>query len=255
MTRVVTALGRRALVNSLRRPQFLAPMFIFPTLLMAVNVGGLSDTTQLPGFPPGADFLDYQLAAAITQSLLLGGVSVGIATGLEIESGFLDRLAAAPIPRSGILLGRLTGTAGIAAAQVLFFLAILLIFGGEVHSGVPGVLVCLALGILSGVAFGALGALLAYRAKSAAIVQAIFPLAFVALFLSSAFFPAALLLEPAKTIAAINPLSYIAEGMRNPIISDLDAAKVLEGFAATGGLALIFVTAAVRALGTRLRSS
>ena len=255
MTRVISALGRRALVNSLRRPQFLAPMFVFPTLLLAVNVGGLSDTTRLPGFPPDTNFLDYQLAASITQSLLLGGVSVGIATGLEIESGFLDRLAAAPIARSGILLGRLAGTTAIAAAQVLFFLAIGVIFGGRIQSGIPGALVALAIGVLAGVGFGALGALLAYRAKSAAIVQAIFPLAFVALFLSSAFFPEALLLEPAKTIAAINPLSYIAEGIRNPIVSDLDAKPVLEGFAAAGGLAVLFVALAVHALRTRLRTS
>ena len=38
---------------------------------------------------------------AITQSLLLGGVSAGIATALEIEGGFFDRLVASPIPRVG----------------------------------------------------------------------------------------------------------------------------------------------------------
>ena len=32
------------------------------------------------------------------------------------------------------------------------------------------------------------------------------------LFLSSAFFPESLLLEPAETIASYNPLSFIVEG-------------------------------------------
>lgn len=255
MTRVVTALGRRALVNSLRRPQFLAPMFIFPTLLMAINVGGLSGTTRLPGFPPGTGFLDFQLAGSITQSLLLGGVSVGIATGLEIESGFLDRLAAAPIARAGIVLGRLAGTAGIAAAQVSFFLAIGLVFGADVHSGVLGVAIILVIGVIAGLGFGALGALIAYRSKSAALVQGIFPLAFVVLFLSSAFFPEDLLIEPARTISKVNPLSFIADGMRNPIVADVDWTTVLEGFAAAVAVAALFVALAVRSLGTRLRES
>ena len=62
MTRIVLALTRRALRNTLRRPQFLAPLVIFPSLFLAVNVGGLSHTTQLRGFPRVHGFLDFQLA-------------------------------------------------------------------------------------------------------------------------------------------------------------------------------------------------
>ena len=58
-------------------------------------------TTELPGFPEVRGFLDFQLAAAITQSLLLGGVSTGIATALEIEGGFFDRLVGCPDPAVG----------------------------------------------------------------------------------------------------------------------------------------------------------
>ena len=42
------------------------------------------------------------------------------------------------------------------------------------------------------------------------------------LFLSTAFFPANLMLEPAATIAEYNPLSFIVEGIRDPVISALD---------------------------------
>ena len=47
------------------------------------------------------------------------------------------------------------------------------------------------------------------------------------LFLSSAFFPANLMLEPAATVAEYNPLSFIVEGIRDPVISSLS----LEAFA------------------------
>ena len=252
MRRTSVALGRRALHNALRRPQFMAPMFIFPTLLLAVNVGGLSGTTSLPGFPPVRSFLDFQLAAATTQSLLLAGVSVGIATGLEIESGFFDRLAVSPIPRTAIVFGRLGGHAAIAAIQVVFFLVLGLVFGATIQSGVPGALVVLGIGVIAGIGFGALGMLLALRAKNASTVQGVFPLAFVVLFLSSAFFPEDLLVEPAKTIAVYNPLSYIANGMRDPVIAQMSAAPVLEGFAAAIGLAVVMTVLAVSALRTRL---
>ena len=84
------------LVNALRRPQFLAPLVVFPTLFLAINVGGLGATRSLQGFPQVDGFLDFQLSAAIVQSLLIGGVGTGIAVALDIEGGFFDRLVASP---------------------------------------------------------------------------------------------------------------------------------------------------------------
>jgi ABC-2 type transport system permease protein len=248
------ALARRALRNSFRRPQFLAPLVIFPSMFLAVNVGGLESATRLPGFEQGADgMLDFQLAAAITQSILLGGIGAGIAVGLEIQLGFFDRLVAAPIPRVAIVIGRMGSTAILSALQVLWFLAIGLIFGAKIDSGIPGILLILAIGVVAGVGFGALGQALALASKDPSIVQSIFPLVFVILFVSSAFFPIGLLDPPASWVAEYNPLSYIAEGMRNPIVDSVDAATVLEGLAASAGVTALAAGAAVLALRTRLR--
>lgn len=255
LLRVSLALARRAARNSLRRPQFLAPLVIFPSLFLAVNVGGLHRTTDLPGFPQVHGFLDFQLAAGLTQSLLLGGIAQGLAAALEMEGGFFDRLAAAPIPRVAIVLGRLMATACIAAVQVAYFLILGLVFGAHIEGGVLGVLLTLSIGVVAGVAFGALGITLALRARSAATLQGIFPLVFVVLFLSSAFFPKDLLESPIDAVAAYNPLSYIADGMRAPIIHAVKATPVLEGLAAGGGLALVAIGLAVLALRGRLREA
>ncbi len=255
MTRVVLALARRALRNAFRRPQFLAPLVIFPTMFLAVNVGGLEATTSLRDFPDVNGFLDFQLAAAITQSCLLGGVTAGIATALEIEGGFFDRLVTSPIPRPALVLGRLLATGALAAVQVLWFLALGLIFGATIEGGVLGALLVVLIGTLAGVAFGAIGLFLAFRARNASTVQGIFPLVFVVLFLSSAFFPRDLLQAPADVVADVNPLSYIAEGMRDPIITSASAGPVLGGIAAAVGIAVVFGGLAVLALRGRLRDA
>jgi ABC-2 type transport system permease protein len=249
------ALARRTLRSALRRPQFLAPLVLMPTLFLAINTGGLQRTTDLPGFPAVDGFLDFQLAGAITQSLLLGGVMQGIGTALEIEGGFFDRLVASPIPRVAIVLGRILAGSAIAAAQVLWFLALGLMFGAEIHGGVPGALVVLAIGAIAGTGFAALGVLIALRARNASTVQGIFPLVFVVLFVSSAFFPRDLLQAPADWLATYNPLSYIADGMRDPIVSSVSATPVLEGLAAAAGLVAVFVALAVGALRGRLRDA
>ena len=252
---VVLSLAQRSLVANVRRVQLLAPIAIFPSLLLVVNVGGLSKTTQLPGFPHVHGFLDFQLAAVITQSLLLGGTSAGIAAALDIENGFFDRLIAAPIPRLAIVFGRLVAVAVVAVVQALFFLALGLIFGARIEGGVVGVLSVLVIAVVAGVGFGAVGMTLAFRAKSASTVQGVFPLVFVVLFLSSAFFPRDLLTQPSKSVAAFNPLSYIADGMREPIVSGLSASAFFDGLAAAVGVALVAVYFAVAALRGRLREA
>lgn len=255
MTRSVLALARRALRNALRRPQFLAPLVIFPTLFLAVNVGGLSRSTDLPGFPEVRGFLDFQLAAAMTQSLLLGGVATGIATALEIEGGFFDRLVASPIPRATIVLGRLVAGGAISMFQILYFVALGLIFGAHIEGGVLGVLCLLLVGTVAGIGFGAIGQTIALRARSASTVQGIFPLVFVVLFVSTAFYPEALLGSPVDVIANYNPLSYIADGMRDPIISTATAKPILEGLAAALGVAVCFGALSLVALRGRLREA
>lgn len=255
MTRVVLALARRALANALRRPQFLAPLVIFPSLFLAVNVGGLSRSTQLEGFPEVRGFLDFQLAAAMAQSLLLGGVATGIATALEIEAGFFDRLVASPIPRAALVLGRLVAGGVIAAGQIVYFLVLGLIFGAHIEGGVLGVACLLAIGVIAGTGFGAIGQAIALRARSASTVQGIFPLVFVVLFVSTAFYPEALLGSPVDVIADYNPLSYVVDGLRDPIISSTTARPVLEGLAAAVGIVAVFGSLSLVALRGRLRDA
>jgi ABC-2 type transport system permease protein len=249
------ALALRTLRNVLRRPQFLAPLVLMPTLFLAINTGGLHRTTDLPGFPHVDGFLDFQLAGAITQSLLLGGVMQGIGTALEIEGGFFDRLVASPIPRVSIVLGRIFAGTAIAAAQVIWFLVLGAVFGVSFHGGPLGVLLVVMIGAVAGTGFAALGVLIALRARNASTVQGIFPLVFVVLFVSSAFFPRALLEAPADWLAEYNPLSYVADGMRDPIISGISAGPVLEGLASAAALVAVFVALAVVALRGRLRDA
>ena len=111
--RVVRALGMRSIRQTFRRPQLMAPIIVFPTLLLAIQTGGAGGAVELPGFPPVQSFLQFMLAGAMMQSLMLAGNSGGIALAVDIEMGFTDRLFSAPIPRFAIVLGRLAGTAAL----------------------------------------------------------------------------------------------------------------------------------------------
>ena len=252
---VVGALARRSIRQTFRRPQFIAPILLMPTLFLAVNTGGADSARQLPGFPDVSSLLDFELAGAMMQSSMLAGVTGGIALAIDIEMGFTDRLLAAPIARPAIVLGRLGATAAMGLLSAVWFLLVGVIFGASVHAGVLGVLVVLALVPLASLAFGSIGTALALWAGRASVVQGVFPLVFVIVFMSSAFFPRELLSEPAQSIADYNPMSFIAEGVRDPIIGPLTAGETLKGLlgiaiGAVNGAALSSI-----ALRHRLRAS
>ncbi len=251
--RVVRALGARSIRQTFRRPQLISPIVVFPTLLLAVQTGGAGAGVELPGFPPVQSFLQFMLAGAMMQSMMLAGNSGGIAFAVDIEMGFTDRLFAAPIPRFAIVLGRLAGTAALGLFAAVWFLVIGLVFGADIEGGIPGALLAMALVTASALAVGGIGAAIALRSGSASVVQGLFPLVLVVLFLSSAFFPQELMIEPAKTIAEYNPLSFMVEGVREPIISGVDATHTLEAVAAILGIVVLGLVLSARALRHRLR--
>lgn len=247
-------LSRRSIKQTFRRTQYLAPIVIFPSLFLAVNTGGAGRAVDLPGFPAVHSFLDFQLSGAMMQATMLAGVAGGIALALDIEMGFIDRLVAAPISRFSFVLGRLAATGAVGALGGIWFIVVGLIFGAHIAGGVPGVLVVLGLCTLSALAFGGFAASLALFSGRASTVSGIFPLVFVILFLSSAFFPRNLLLEPARTIADSNPMSFIAEGIRDPIITGLNGASAAKALAAIALVGAIGTALSAAGLRSRLRS-
>jgi ABC-2 type transport system permease protein len=251
---VIEALGVRSIKQTFRRPQLMAPLLIFPTLLLAIQVGGAGRAVDLPSFPEVNGFLDFMLAGAMIQATLLAGNSGGIALALDIESGFTDRLFAAPISRFAIVLGRLAGTAVLGAFTAVWFLAIGLIFGAKIEEGVPGALLMIVLVTMSAVAFGGIGSAIALKSGKASVVQGLFPLVFVILFLSSAFFPEELLLEPARSVAAWNPLSFVVEAVRDPVISAFSGKAVAEGLVAITLIGAFGLALSAAALRSRLRT-
>ena len=252
--RVVGALGARSVKQTVRRPQLAAPLLVFPTLLLAIQTGGAGRAVDLPEFPPVDNFLSFMLDGAMIQSVLLAGNSGAIAIALDIEMGFTDRLFAAPISRFAIVLGRLAGTAMLGAFTAVWFIAIGLIFGASINEGVLGAIWIIVLVSAAAVAFGSLVAAIALKTGSPSVVQGLFPLIFVGLFLSTAFFPANLMLEPAASVAEYNPVSFIVNGIREPIIAGFAGEDELKALLSILGIGLLGFWLSAAAMRHRVRS-
>jgi len=253
-SRVVTALGRRALSVQFRRAQLLMPTFVLPLMLLAVIASGTSAAQDLRGFPSGS-YLSFVLPGTIIQGALLAGLTSGIALASDIESGFFDRLLAAPVHRVSLVLGRLAGTLGLSVLQSVFFLVVAAIFGARYPGGVAGVAGTVGLAAITAVGIGGIAAAIAMRTGSLSLMQSIFPFVFVLLFTAPAFFPRELLTPTLADLAVVNPLTYVVEASRGLLAGDAELGSPLAGLAAALGLAVLTIALAVLALAERLRTT
>jgi len=256
--RQALALARRSVLSTIREPTTYIPSLMFPLLIAAVNSAALTRATDLPGWPVGPDgepvsFLTFVLPATIVQAVLLGAITGGADIARDIQNGFFERLLASPVARISILVGRLSGAALVAGLQSLVIMAIFWVFGVRIEAGSAGVLVIFTTAVLLGIAIGGVAAAIGLRTGLEEAVNSAFPLVFIVLFISSAFFPTGLMEGWYQALAEHNPLSWIINGMRYQVITGFDGLEALQAVGVTAALAVATVLIAVTQLRRRLK--
>jgi ABC-2 type transport system permease protein len=245
-------LARRSVVRTARQPANVIGPFLFPMLLLAVNAGGLHSAVEIPGFPTDS-FLAFALAVPFIQGALFATMNAGTDLARDIQTGFLNRLSLTPMRSLALLTGQLGGVAVTGLTQAVVYLTVGLAVGVRPASGIPGMIVLLFLSGLIALAFGALGAFAALRTGSGEAVQGLFPVLFVGLFLSSMNMPRNLIeIDWFRTIATLNPVSYLLEAVRSLIIVGWDPQALALGFGFAIAIGIVGLTSASWALRERL---
>jgi ABC-2 type transport system permease protein len=243
-------LGQRAVREALRTPDALIPTIFIPLFFLVVNVGQAGRI-----FPSGTtDFLEGQNYAAfqLPSSLLLAA-SFGTAALFlveDIEEGYFDKLRAAPVSRTAIVLGRLSAEAVKSLAITTIIVLLALPFGISIASGVLGFLLLLVLTAAWAVVFAGFMQLIALKTRSAAATNSGSLVFFPLLFLTPSFVPRELLTRPMEIAATLNPVTYIMEAMRSLILEHFDWGALARGFGLVAVLAAVMVTLNVRAIRT-----
>ncbi len=248
----VAQLARRSVIRTLRQPAVIVPSVLFPMLLLAVNSGGLQPATNLPGFPADS-YLKFAFALPFLQGTLFAATAAGTDLARDIETGFLSRLSLTPVRPAALLIGQLAGTVVLAVFQGVVFLSIGLVIGVTPEAGVGGAVMLVLFMALLALGFGGIGAWLALRTGNGEAVQGLFPLLFVGLFLSSLNLPRNLIeTDWFRTVATLNPISYMIEGIRSLIITGWDAQALALGLGFGAAMVVIGLAASSSALRTRM---
>ncbi len=246
------AMSRRAIMALVRQPSLVVPSLIFPLFFAALGTSAFSRATSVPGFPEVDSYLDFALAGAIVQGVLFGSTVGATALATDIENGFFDRLLSSPTNRASIIVGRMAGGMAYGALQVVVFVLVLLPFGLTIKAGFAGVVALVVSGTILALAVGALMSAMAIRTGSSEATQGAFPLLFIAMFFSSAFFPRETMSGLYATIADWNPISHLVEGMRDLVIDGLTWSAVVRAIVIPVVMAVATIAIALRSLRKRL---
>ncbi len=156
--RQVLAQARMETRLLLRNGEQLLLAVVIPLIVL---IGGIEAATRLDLSLPhrAVDTLTPGILALAVMSTSFA--SLAIATGFERRYGVLKRLGSAPLPRSGLLTGKVGALLVVEVIQFVVIGSVALLMGWAPHLGAAGLLTAALTAVLGTAAFASLGLLMA----------------------------------------------------------------------------------------------
>jgi ABC-2 type transport system permease protein len=146
--------------------------------------------------------------------------SLAIATGFERRYGVIKRLGASPLPRWGLLVGKIGAIAIIEVVQLAILSGVGLLLGWEPHGGLTAFAQALLLVVLGTAAFGSLGLLIAGVLRAEATL-AVANLVYVLLLVGGGLIvPLSRYPEAASHALQVLPSGALGQGLRDVFAGD-----------------------------------
>lgn len=243
----VTVAGRalRAVPRDLEA--VIPPVFI-AIFFFVVNIATLEGLTE--GAAAGFDYTAFQMPTAI----LLGvtGVSRAPAVVLDVQNRYMDRMLLTPVRRTSILIGHMLADVAIAAALTLPILALGFLLGVTFEAGPLGLVAFVAIAAFWSLAFAGFGYAIALKTGNPAAVNSSFMLFFPFLFLTSSYVPRDQLTGWLDTVAGLNPVTYILDGLRSLAFDGWQWAQLGQTLLAIGVVGALSMSMCFAALRSRV---
>jgi ABC-2 type transport system permease protein len=153
-----------------------------------------------------------------------------------------------PVSIGSIMAGRLLADGVRLFIQGGAVLLLAVALGAQIQTGVAGALLILLIGTLFGiVTFGVLTANLALKTKDPQAVQAIFPMAFLLIFLTTAYQTEQQVPSPVlRGVISANPTEYVLRAMRELMLNGLEWSTIGTAFAVIAALGAVGLPLTIR---------
>jgi ABC-2 type transport system permease protein len=187
---------------------------ILPLFMLFIFARVFASLVGVPGFSHGVEYSAYVAPAIVLMGAMLGSPTAGVSTAVELQTGFFERMRLSPAGCNPSLVAR-----RLADCTRLAFFAVVLVLaarldGVPIHNWALALAVTVVLSAWWGVSYGGLSLSACLRTSSAETSQALVPLFFPILFMSTAFVPMKLLPGWLQPIARYNPVTYLSDTIR-----------------------------------------
>lgn len=219
-------LGLRTWRRFYRVPANPVSILLFPLIQLFVFSQLFKDIVSLPGFEGGSSYLAYLAPGQVAFTVFFAVAWVGGNLLVDLRNGYLDKLRVAPINRYAVLAGEVVPLFIEAVIMGGAILALSVVMGARVETGLPGAALILLLAgwfgvVWSGTSF--LPALITKNEQATGTLALLFmPLAFM----STAFVPVSLMPDWLQVLNDWNPISHLIEAMRALMTSGYDWALI-----------------------------
>jgi ABC-2 type transport system permease protein len=232
LPRMVLAQARMETRLLLRNGEQLLLAVVIPLLVL---VGGIEAARHLDlhlSHTPVDTLTPGVLALAVMSTSF---TSLAIATGFERRYGVLKRLGASPLPRSGLLAGKVGALLLVELMQLVLVTVVAVLLGWSPTVSAPGVLGVVVCALLGTAAFASLGLFLAGALRAEATL-AVANLVYLLLLAGGA-----VVFPPSSYGSAFTPLSLLPSGA----LGDGMRAALLQGSFPVGPLVVLLCWTAV----------
>lgn len=212
------ALARREFIRFIRQPHRLAGSIGQPLIFWLLLGAGLTPSFSAPGME-GMTYLEYFYPGVLMMMVLFASVFASITIIEDRDQGFLQGVLVAPVPRLGIVLGKVGGASLVALFQTGILLLAAPFVGMTIGWG--GVVMLLLTLVLVSLGFTGLGFLFAWRMKSTSGFHAVMMVLMMPMWvLSGAFFPMTGVPGWLQAIMLVNPVTHGMTILRAPFYAD-----------------------------------
>jgi ABC-2 type transport system permease protein len=164
---------------------------------------------------PGAEYREYLIAGVFVQTVMFGSTFTGAGLAEDMTKGIIDRFRSLPMARSAVLVGRTGGDVVYNSISILVMSLTGLVVGWQIRTSVPDAVVGYALLLLFAYSISWIMAYVGLKVTSVEVVNnASFMFIFPMTFIANTFVRSELLPEPLKTFAEWNPVSAVAQAVR-----------------------------------------
>ena len=207
-------LGRRTLRRFYRVPANPISIVLYPLIQLVVFSQLFKEIVQLPGFG-GGSYLAYLAPGQIAFTVFFAVAWSGSSLLYDYRNGYLDRLRVAPISRYAILAGEFVPLFVECVVMAGIILALSVLLGAPIATGLPGAIGVVLLGGAFGVAWSGTSFVPALLTKNEQATSTLSILFFPVAFMSTAFVPPTLMPDWLRIVNDWNPISHVIEAMRS----------------------------------------